>query len=270
MPVSTRHVLSCAIAGAWVFGGSVSQDSLPRGVLSVSQDSLGHSTGGPTSAMTQELEALQSQLAQHQVTLSSLSDSIVRLDQTVTHTAGTPDGDGNSLVRLPFMNERLRSFEAETQSDQSRLNLFTREMSDLREMVTDANDAVHRRIDGERSTNLATMENLDKGYATLRDLVSLRHRESKEDREALMSLIKALEERVSGLRTSPGWGTSRICLTRQKGVRPPQALQRRRREREMERVAVRYPDLDRPRKPHSGPPHPKSGETRVRTQRARR
>ena len=167
--------------------------------------------------MEQVLEALQSQLAQHQVTLSSLSDSIVRLNHAVTYTAGTPDADGDSLVRLPFMNERLKSFEVAAEMDQSRLQIFTREISDLRRMVTDANDAVHQRIDGERSTSLATMENLDKGYATLRDLVSLRHGESKEDRESLKSQIRTLEERVSGLRTSPGWGTSRICLTRQKG-----------------------------------------------------
>jgi len=108
------------------------------------------------------------------------------------------------------LNERLRSFEIAAQTGQSRLNLFNREISDLRQMVTDANDAVHRRINGERSTSLATMENLDKGYATLQNLVSVRHGESQ-------SQIRTLEERVSGLRTSPGWGTSRICLTRQKG-----------------------------------------------------
>ena len=164
--------------------------------------------------MDQVLVDLQSQLAQHQVhtqtALSSLSDSIVRLTQTVTHTAGTPDANGDPLIRLPFLNERLRSFEIAAQTGQSRLNLFNREIGDLRQMVTDANDAVHRRIDGERSTSLAIMENLDKGYATLQNLVSVRHGESQ-------SQIRTLEERVSGLRTSPGWGTSRICLTRQKG-----------------------------------------------------
>ena len=168
--------------------------------------------------MDQVLESLQSQLAQ-QVTRSSLSDSIVRLNQAVTYTAGTPDAAGDALVRLPFLNDRLNSFEVAAETDQSRLKIFNREISDLRRMVTDANDAVHRRIDAEHSTSLGTIEDLDKGLTKLQGLVSIRHGQSKEDHESLKSQIRTLEERVSVSRISPGpgLGTSRICLTRQKG-----------------------------------------------------
>ena len=125
--------------------------------------------------MEQVLESLQSQIAQQHETLSSLSDSIVRLMQAVTHTAGTSDAAADALVRLPFLNDRLKSVEAAAGWDQSRWRTLNREIGDLRQMITDANDAVHRRIGDGRSTSLGTMGHLDKGFTKFRDLVSIRH-----------------------------------------------------------------------------------------------
>ena len=113
--------------------------------------------------MDQVLESLHSQLFQQQGNLSRLSDSFVRFNHAVSHTAGTPDAAGDALVRLPFLNDRLQSLDVAAQTDQSRVRICNREISDLRRMITESNDAIHQRIDTERSTSLRTMENLEKG-----------------------------------------------------------------------------------------------------------
>ena len=134
--------------------------------------------------MDQVLVELQPQLSQQRATLSRLSDSFVTLHHAVTNTAGTPDAPGDALVRLPFLNDKLQPLHLATKADESRARTCNREIGDLRQVVTDANVAIHQRIDNERSTGLRTMEDLASGFKKLQDFVNqerAHHAQAKEE-----------------------------------------------------------------------------------------
>ena len=154
MPVTTRHVLTCTTAGAGPSG------DFHRKVETLASHRKVETTGGPTLAMAQELEALSARV-------ESLTDQVTGFSQLLAYTAGTRDAPPNSIVKLDFLNQSLQVLSgnvlAAIDLDHARLLAANREIRDLKQVVQENNDVTRRLIDEEQSTSTRTREHLEMG-----------------------------------------------------------------------------------------------------------
>lgn len=158
--------------------------------------------------MDQELTSLRTQLGEQQASLLSLSDSLTRLNTTVSRAASSrEDPDLREQVRLKFETHtrRLSGLEWET--------------SGLGLSVNAINENLGDRAGTERRTWGADLQELRDALTRVQDSFDSQREQSKRDSESLKTQIRTLEERAASSRSSPyhGAGDNRVLLTRQKG-----------------------------------------------------
>ena len=110
-------------------------------------------------AMAQELADLRSQVQQQQTHISSLTDSITRINEQLSYTAGTSGAGVDPLVRLEFFRKETSAEFTAAHFDSQRVQGLIREMELLRPSVAE----LQARVASDHTTNLTTADVLNKG-----------------------------------------------------------------------------------------------------------